>query len=91
VCESEVLLPAEAARRLDVPARVIVKAMYDRTILHVRLEDGTSASPPTALDTSEPRRAERRLCRRLGSFSAPLVDQQSDDDRRHAEASGDNG
>jgi hypothetical protein len=51
VSESEVLLPAEAARRLGVPTRVIVKAMYDRTIPRVRLEDGTLGIPADALDT----------------------------------------
>lgn len=49
--ESEVLLPAEAARRLGVPTRVIIKAMYDRTIPRVRLEDGTLGIPADALDT----------------------------------------
>jgi hypothetical protein len=51
VSESEVLLPAEAARRLGVPTRVIVKAMYDRTIPRLRLEDGTLGIPADALDT----------------------------------------
>ena len=51
--EAEVLLPAEAARRLGVPTRVIVKAMYDRTIARVRLDDGTLGIPVEALDTFE--------------------------------------
>ena len=49
--ESEVLLPAEAARRLGIPTRVIVKAMYERTIPRVRLDDGTLGIPADALDT----------------------------------------
>ena len=53
--KSEVLLPAEAARRLGVPTRVIVQAMYERTIPRVRLEDGTLGIPADALDTFEVR------------------------------------
>ena len=53
--ESEVLLPAEAARRLGVPTRVIVQAMYERTIPRVRLDDGTLGIPADALDTFEVR------------------------------------
>ena len=53
--EPEVLLPAEAARRLGVPTRVIVQAMYDRTIPRVRLDDGTLGIPAEALDTFEVR------------------------------------
>ena len=53
--EPEVLLPAEAARRLGVPTRVVVKAMYERTIPRVRLEDGTLGIPADALDTFEVR------------------------------------
>lgn len=49
--ESEVLLPAEAARRLGVPTRVIIKAMYERTIPRARLGDGTLGIPADALDT----------------------------------------
>ncbi len=49
--DTEVLLPAEAARRLGVPTRVIVKAMYERTIPRVRLDDGTLGIPVDALDT----------------------------------------
>jgi hypothetical protein len=51
VSEAEVLLPADAARRLGVPTRVIVKAMYDRTIPRVRLEDGTLGIPAESLGT----------------------------------------
>ena len=49
--EAEVLLPAEAARRLGVPTRVIVAAMHDRTIARVRLGDGTLGIPADALDS----------------------------------------
>ena len=49
--DSEVLLPAEAARRLGVPTRVIVKAMYERTIARVRLDDGTLGIPVDALES----------------------------------------
>jgi len=55
VTEPEVLLPAEAARRLGVPTRVIVQAMYERTIPRVRLDDGTLGIPAEALDTFEVR------------------------------------
>lgn len=51
--DSQVLLPAEAARRLGVPTRVIVRAMYERTIPRVRLDDGTLGIPEDALDTFE--------------------------------------
>jgi hypothetical protein len=49
--ESEVLLPAEAAERLGVPTRVIIKAMHDRQIPRVKLPDGTLGIPADALDT----------------------------------------
>jgi hypothetical protein len=55
VNETEVLLPAEAARRLGVPTRVIVQAMYERRIPRVRLDDGTLGIPADALDTFEVR------------------------------------
>jgi hypothetical protein len=45
----EVLLPAEAARRLGVPTRVIVRAMYERQLPRVRLADGTLGIPSDAL------------------------------------------
>ncbi len=51
--DGQVLLPAEAARRLGVPTRVIVQAMYERTIARVRLDDGTLGIPEDALDTFE--------------------------------------
>ena len=48
--EPEVLLPAEAARRLGLPTRVIVQAMYERKLPRVKLEDGTLGVPVDALD-----------------------------------------
>jgi hypothetical protein len=51
VTESEVLLPAEAARRLGVATRVIVQAMYEKKLPRVKLEDGTLGVPAQALDT----------------------------------------
>ena len=47
---SEVLLPAEAARRLGVPTRVVVQAMYEKKLPRVRLADGTLGIPADALD-----------------------------------------
>ena len=47
----EVLLPAEAARRLGVPTRVIVQAMYEKKLPRVKLDDGTLGIPADALDT----------------------------------------
>jgi len=51
VTEADVLLPAEAARRLGIATRVIVQAMYEKTLPRVRLEDGTLGVPAEALDT----------------------------------------
>ena len=45
----EVLRPTEAAERLGVPTRVVFKAMYDRKIPRVRLDDGTLGIPAHAL------------------------------------------
>lgn len=47
--EPEVLLPAEAARRLGVPTRVIVQAMYEKKLPRVKLDDGTLGIPSDAL------------------------------------------
>ena len=49
--EREVLLPAEAARRMGVPTRLIVQAMYEKRLPRVKLEDGTLGVPADALDT----------------------------------------
>ena len=48
--EAEVLLPAEAARRVGVATRVIVQAMYEKKLPRVKLEDGTLGVPADALD-----------------------------------------
>lgn len=48
--EPEVLLPAEAARRLGVATRVVVQAMYERRLPRVKLDDGTFGIPSDALD-----------------------------------------
>ena len=49
--EADVLLPAEAARRLGVATRVIVQAMYEKKLPRVKLEDGTLGVPAEALHT----------------------------------------
>lgn len=49
--ESEVLLPAEAARRLGVATRVIIEAMYEQKLPRVKLSDGTLGIPAEALDS----------------------------------------
>ena len=49
--DNDVLLPAEAARRLGVPTRVVVHAMYEKRLPRVKLEDGTLGIPADALDT----------------------------------------
>jgi hypothetical protein len=51
VTEADVLLPAEAARRLGVATRVIVQAMYEKKLPRVKLEDGTLGVPAEALDS----------------------------------------
>ncbi len=48
--DNDVLLPAEAARRLGVPTRVVVQAMYEQRLPRVKLEDGTLGIPADALD-----------------------------------------
>ena len=50
---SEVLLPAEAARRLGVPTRVVIQAMYEKRLPRVRLDDGTLGIPADALEQFE--------------------------------------
>lgn len=49
--DDDVLLPAEAARRVGVPTRVIVQAMYEKRLPRVKLDDGTLGIPADALDT----------------------------------------
>jgi hypothetical protein len=50
VSKPDVLRPAEAARRLGVPTRVIIQAMYENRLPRVRLADGTLGIPSDALD-----------------------------------------
>jgi hypothetical protein len=50
VTDREVLLPAEAARRLGVATKVVVQAMYERKLPRVRLDDGTLGIPSDALE-----------------------------------------
>lgn len=45
----EVLLPAEAARRLGVATRVIIQAMHQKQLPRVKLDDGTLGIPADAL------------------------------------------
>jgi hypothetical protein len=47
--DREILRPAEAARRLGVPTKIIVQAMYERKLPRVRLADGTLGIPADAL------------------------------------------
>ena len=49
--EETVLWPAEAARRLGVPTRVVVQAMYEIRLPRVRLADGTIGIPADALES----------------------------------------
>ena len=51
--DSNALLPAEAARRLGVPTRVVIQAMYEKMLPRVRLEDGTLGIPADALEDFE--------------------------------------
>ena len=51
---AEVLRPAEAARRLGVSTEVVVRAMYERRVPRVRLEDGTLGVPSDALEHLAP-------------------------------------
>ncbi len=52
--DDDVLRPTEAARRLGVQTRVVIKAMYDKKLPRVALEDGTLGVPASALETFEP-------------------------------------
>jgi hypothetical protein len=47
----EVLLPAEAARRLGVATHVVIEAMYEQRLPRVKLADGTLGIPAEALDS----------------------------------------
>jgi len=48
--DSEVLLPAEAARRLGFPTRLVIQAMYEKKLPRVGLADGTLGVPAHALE-----------------------------------------
>jgi hypothetical protein len=50
VSDSEVLRPSEAARRLGVPTRIVIQAMYEKKLPRVRLQDGTLGIPADSLD-----------------------------------------
>jgi predicted site-specific integrase-resolvase len=52
--DNEVLLPAEAARRLGVRTLVIIEAMHEGRIPRVRMEDGTLGIPADALENFHP-------------------------------------
>lgn len=52
--DSEILRPAEAARRLGVRTRVVIEAMYYQRLPRVRLDDGTLGIPADALDDFDP-------------------------------------
>ncbi|MHB1445948.1 MAG: hypothetical protein ACYCTI_01275 [Acidimicrobiales bacterium] len=47
--DSEVLRPAEAARRVGVRTRVIIQAMYEKKLPRVKLPDGTLGIPSDSL------------------------------------------
>ena len=49
--ETEILRPAEAARRLGVPTRVVIQAMYEKKVPRIELSDGTLGIPADALNT----------------------------------------
>ena len=51
---SEILRPAEAARRPGVRTRVVIEAMYYKRLPRVRLEDGTLGIPADALEDFDP-------------------------------------
>ncbi|MBV9659809.1 MAG: hypothetical protein JO337_01485 [Acidimicrobiales bacterium] len=48
--DPEVLLPAEAARRLGLPTRLIIEAMHEKRLPRVQLADGTLGVPADALE-----------------------------------------
>jgi hypothetical protein len=50
VSQPTVLLPAEAARRLGVPTRVVIQAMYEKKLPRVRLADGTLGVPSDSVE-----------------------------------------
>lgn len=48
--ELRLLRPTEAAIRLGVPTRVVIRAMYERKLPRVLLDDGTLGIPADAID-----------------------------------------
>lgn len=48
--EPKILHPTEAARKLGIPTREVIRAMYYRRIPRVRLDDGTLGIPEDALE-----------------------------------------
>jgi hypothetical protein len=50
--DQEILLPAEVARRLGVPTVQVVRAMYEKKLPRVRLQDGTLGIPADSLGDS---------------------------------------
>lgn len=49
--DTEVLLPAEAAKRVGVATRIIIEAMYEQKFPRVKRPDGTLGIPAKALTT----------------------------------------
>lgn len=49
----EILLPSQFARRLGVETIVVVRAMHERTVPMVKLDDGTFGIPASALASFE--------------------------------------
>lgn len=55
--DAEVLMPAEAARRLGVRTLVVIEAMYEKRVPRVRLPDGTLGVPADSLHLIDVRSA----------------------------------
>ena len=67
---SEVLRPAEAARRLGVPTRVVIEAMYEKKVPRVRLADGTLGISSDDLDIFQARRLSQEGIK-IGRWKPP--------------------
>ena len=52
--DDEILRPTEFARRLGVDTIVVVRAMHERRVPRVKLDDGTFGIPAAALATFAP-------------------------------------
>ena len=70
--DDDVLLPAEAARRLGVPTRIVVQAMYEQRLPRVKLDDGTLGIPADALDTFQAYSACPEPSCRSGRLNSPV-------------------